>query len=119
MMFYLIDPDNCCHLILPLHHCLDSSECDKDPRTFLPKRLHQCAIIKLGNLPRMDVMFVQPLVNAGAWLITAAGQQQRCTIEAVGEITYQLLFQFLCGKEADGALAELVTKARNSADACS
>jgi len=40
----------------------------------LPKNLHQCAVIKLGNHARMNAMLIQPLVNAGTQLSTAAGQ---------------------------------------------
>ena len=75
MFFHLIDPANRCHLILPFHLCLDSSRCDKDPRTVLPKNLHQGAIVKLGNYARMDALLVQPLINAGSQLATATMQQ--------------------------------------------
>ena len=75
LLFHLVDPAYRRLLELPLHRCLDSRWRDKDTRTRLPKSLHQRAVIKLANHARMDAMFIQPLVNTGPQMITAAGQQ--------------------------------------------
>jgi len=72
-LFYLVDPADRSHLILLLYLCFDRRRRDKDAFALLPKGLHQRTVIELGNHAWTDAMLVQPLVDAGAQLVTTAG----------------------------------------------